>query len=164
MNKIENIIANPVYQDYLKRNSNAEIDRIFCCHDFDHVVETARLTYILILEEGTPFISREIAYAAALLHDIGRWTEYQSGDDHAEKSADLAREILIEAGFSNDETRLIERAIREHRNKDYNRKSRPILSAALARADSLSRKCFCCSSKKQCNKLEKQPNKDTLLY
>jgi len=164
MNKIEKIIANPAYKDFLQRNNNAEKERIFCCHNFDHVIETARLTYILILEEGNPFISREIAYAAGLLHDIGRWAEYQTGEDHAKKSAELSKELLIEAGFSSDETRLIQKAISEHRDKNYSLKNRPVLSAALARADSMSRKCFCCSSKEQCNKLEQQPNRDTLLY
>lgn len=164
MNKIENIIANPVYKDYLQRNNNAEKERVFCCHNFDHVADTARLTYILILEEGNPFISREIAYAAGLLHDIGRWAEYQTGKDHAAKSADLAKEILIEAGFSNDETRLIQKAISEHRDKNYSHKNRSVLSAALARADSMSRKCFCCSSRENCNKLEQQPNQNTLTY
>ena len=164
MCKIEKIINHPAYKDYLNRNCDAEDKRIFCSHNFDHMVETARLTYILILEEGNPFISREIAYAAGLLHDIGRWAEYQTGKDHAEKSADLAAEILSDIGFSNDETHLIEKAIREHRNKYYNHKNRSILSSALARADSLSRKCFCCNSKGQCNKLEQQPNRYTLLY
>jgi len=164
MDKIEKIIAHPAYNDYLNRNCDAERVRSFCCHNFDHVVDTARLTYILLLEEGNPFISREIAYATGLLHDIGRWAEYQTGKDHAEKSADLAKEILIEAGFSSEETRLIQKAISEHRDKNYSRKNRPILSAALARADSLTRKCFCCSSRDNCNKLEQQPNRNTLIY
>ncbi len=164
MYKIKKIIAHPAYNEHLKRNCDAESERIFCCHNFEHVVDTARLTYILILEEGNPFISREIAYAAGLLHDIGRWAEYQTGKDHAEKSADLAKEILIEADFSSDETRLIQKAISEHRDKNYSRKNRTILSAALARADSLARKCFCCSSRDNCNKLEQQPNRNTLIY
>ncbi len=164
MKKVESIIASPLYREHLMRNSDVEKERIFCCHDFDHLLETARLTYILIIEEGNPFISREIAYAAGLLHDIGRWTEYQEGTDHAHKSAELAKEILVEAGYSKDEISLIQQAIREHRNKDSALNNRSILSSILAKADSLSRKCFCCSSKEQCNKLEKQPNKDTLLY
>lgn len=164
MNIIEKIIANPVYKNYLERNSNAEKERIFCCHNFDHLADTARLTYIIVLEEGNPFISREIAYAAGLLHDIGRWDEYHSGKDHAEKSACLAKDILIEAGYSKDETHLIQKAISEHRNKNYNQKSRSALSAALARADSLSRKCFSCRSKEHCKKFEQQPNKNSLFY
>ncbi|MGM0652999.1 MAG: HD domain-containing protein [Bacillota bacterium] len=164
MEKIDKIIANHVYNDYVKRNSNAENERVFCCHRFDHLVDTARLTYILILEEGNPFISREIAYAAGLLHDIGRWTEYQTGTDHAKTSAELAEDILFEAGFSSAETQLIQKAISEHRNKNISGSNRSSLSAALARADSLTRKCFCCSSKKQCNKFEQQPNRNTLIY
>lgn len=164
MDKIKRVITNPQFNSYLLYNSNAEKKRMFCCHDFEHAVETARLTYILILEEGNPFISREIAYAAGLLHDVGRWAEYKTGTDHAIKSAELAEEILLEAGFSIDETSLIKEAICEHRNKSAGSHNRSILSSALIRADSLSRKCFSCSSKEQCNKFDLQPNNYTLLY
>ncbi len=66
MQQIKKIIASSAYREYLEKNKKAEENRIFCTHHFEHLLSTARLTYILILEEGTPFISREMVYAAGL--------------------------------------------------------------------------------------------------
>ncbi len=164
MNNIEQIIANPIYRECLEKNNGAEENRMFCNHHFEHLLATARLTYILILEEKAPFITREMAYAAGLLHDIGRWLEYQSGADHAKKSAELAETILSETGFSEAECSLIQKAIAQHRIKSDCREHRSPLSAALGRADSLSRTCFRCDVWEQCSKFEEQPNRETLLY
>ena len=164
MSKINNIISNHDYRDYLQKNAREEANRPFCSHHFEHLLDVARLTYILILEEGSPFISREISYAAGLLHDIGRWYEYQTEADHALYSADLAEPILIEAGFDRSEVDLILDAIRQHRRKDGCREHRSLLSSALERADGLSRLCFYCKSRTSCNKLERQPHRDGLTY
>lgn len=164
MNTIEQIIANPIFRDCLEKNYGAEENRLFCHHHFEHLLATARLTYILILEENTPFITREMAYAAGLLHDIGRWFEYQSGTDHAKKSAELAETILSETGFSEAECNLIQKAIAQHRIKNDCNEHRSPLSTALGRADSFSRTCFRCDVWEQCNKFEEQPNRETLLY
>ncbi len=164
MEQIRRIIANPAYRECLTKNEAAENDRIFCTHHFEHLLATARLTYILILEEGCPFISREMAYAAGLLHDIGRWCEYWDGTDHAKASAELAEPILLEAGFSENESRIIKQAIAQHRLKGDCCEHRSLLSAALSRADSLSRNCFSCKVREQCRKFGHQPNQETLLY
>jgi len=94
MKRINRIVANPEYKLYLQKNSSAEENRPFCTHQFGHLLSVARLTYMLLLEDGCPFISREMAYAAGLLHDIGRWHEYQTETDHAQYSAELAEAIL----------------------------------------------------------------------
>ncbi len=164
MNNIEQIVGNPIFRECLERNKDAEDNRIFCNHHFEHLLSTARLTYILILEENSPFITREMAYAAGLLHDIGRWFEYQSGADHAKKSSELAGTILSGTGFSETECSLIQKAIAQHRIKNNCHEHRSPLSTALAKADSLARTCFRCTVREQCNKLEEQPNRETLLY
>ncbi len=164
MEKIEKIINSVFFQDCLEKNIIAENERAFCGHHFEHLLTTARLTYILLLEKGIPFISREMAYAAGLLHDIGRWHEYRTGADHAARSAELAEAILLEAGFTGAERLLIQKAIAQHRLKEGNPEHRSPLSKALARADSLARTCFRCSSSGQCNKFEQQPHRETLLY
>lgn len=164
MEKINRILNNPDYKSFLDKNKAEEKERIFCLHHFDHLLSVARLTYILILEDGNPFISREIAYAAGLLHDIGRWQQYKDSTDHAHSSAKLAETILAGAGFSDDQKELIVKAIAQHRLKeDYNEHRSP-LGLALRRADSLSRLCFNCQASKQCKKYEQQPTKDFLQY
>lgn len=165
MEQVRRIMDNPEYGKYLKKNITAEENRFFCSHNFEHLLAVARLTYLLLLETGSPFISREMAYAAGLLHDIGRWVEHQTGEDHAIVSSQLAKNILIDAGFSKAEIVLIQKAIAQHRLKNTSAEEhRSPLSKALARADSMSRSCFCCKAKEQCNKYENQPNRDTICY
>lgn len=164
MSRIERILNNPSYLEYLRQNEIAEKKRIFCGHSFDHLLAVARLTYIFILEDGNPFITREIAYAAALLHDIGRWQEYSTGLNHAEASADLAGPILTAAGFDRGETDLIKKAIRQHRLSETAAIHRSPLSRALKKADRYSRLCFNCEARDQCNKIEEQPHRNNLIY
>lgn len=162
--RVRAILNSPTYQDHLDKNSIEEKERPFCRHHFEHLLDVARITYILILEEGNPFISREMSYAAGLLHDIGRWNEYREAIDHAQYSAELAEPILEDAGFSKAETGLIKKAIAEHRLKDEPSIHRSPLSLALSRADSYSRLCFSCEASRDCNKIDQQPTRDSLQY
>lgn len=164
MDRANRIITDPVFRGYLQKNDIAEEGRLFCSHHFDHLLSTARLTWIFLLEEGSPYISREIAYAAGLLHDIGRWREYLDGGDHADYSAKLAKPLLRNAGFSETESGLIIKAIKQHRDSDDPEIHRSPLSLALSRADKYSRLCFNCSSREACKKLNKQPHKHRLEY
>jgi hypothetical protein len=58
-----------------------EADRAFCKHGLNHLLDTARIAYILVLENGLN-ISKGMVYATALLHDIGRYDEYYHGIPH----------------------------------------------------------------------------------
>jgi len=164
MSRIERILNNPSFLEYLRRNEVAEKERFFCGHSFDHLLAVARLTYIFLLEDGNPFITREMAYAAALLHDIGRWQEYSSGVDHAAASADLAGPILAAADFDRGEAVIIIKAISQHRLDEAETVHRSPLSRALKKADRYSRLCFSCQARAQCNKVEEQPHKNSLHY
>ncbi len=62
-------------------------------------MDVARIAYILSVD-GAYAISKEIIYAAALLHDIGKWKQYEDGTPHEKASADLAEQILEASGFS----------------------------------------------------------------
>ncbi len=164
MERVGLIITHHSYLEYLYQNEAAEKERIFCGHNFDHLLTVARLTCLLLLEEGNSLISREMAYAAALLHDIGRWQEYSSCVDHAESSAVLAGPILADAGFSIEEAALIVKAIRQHRLDENADIHRSPLSRALNKADRYARLCFRCDACDRCNKREKMPHKHDLKY
>ncbi len=164
MERCNKIILNCDYQSYLQKTRDEEDIRPFCHHHFEHLLAVARLTYILLLEEGSPFISREIAYGAGLLHDIGRWLEYRDKQDHAEAGAKLAEPILKEAGYTVSERILIQKAIAQHRDNNDQGMHRSPLSKALSKADSLSRLCFLCDASENCNKFEQQPHKGRLCY
>jgi hypothetical protein len=95
---------------------------------------------------------KELVYAAGLLHDIGRWLEYETGEDHALVSGKLAVPILMESGFLDNEISLIVAAIREHRGTE---EKKSYLGMVIARADNLARGCVLCQTKDGCYKVEK---------
>lgn len=126
----------------------AEEGRRFCHHDMGHFLDVARLAMIFNLQEGLP-LQEEMIYAAALLHDIGRWRQYEDGTPHEKASALLAPEILAESGFTEEEAGQILTAILDHRNAAA-RQDRT-LSGILYRADKMSRSCFCCEAEAECD-------------
>lgn len=164
MDTINRIICQPVYQQHLRQNAESESERIFCNHHFEHLLAVARLTYIFMLETGNPYITREMAYAAGLLHDIGRWQEYRTGLDHAEASANLAGPILDAAGFSADQAFLVSKAIRQHRLSEDAPVHRSPLSRALRKADRYSRLCYQCAVRPECKQYRSQPHSGGLQY
>ena len=85
MSRIDRIIQNPQYVDTLKRLQVLETDRIFCRHDISHFMSVARLMWIEVLEQQLA-VDREVVYAAALLHDIGRVAQVEHGIPHEQAS------------------------------------------------------------------------------
>ena len=148
MDRVNLILSNSKYQEYIDKIKQAEEDRIFCLHNMSHFMDVARIAYNINLEEGLE-ISKELIYATALLHDIGRFMQYEEGTPHELASAELAPEILAETGFEEQEQEEILKAIREHRNKEIAKEKS--LAGIIYRADKLSRPCFACDAEKQCD-------------
>lgn len=158
MQRVQRILNNANFCAHLEKIAALETERRFCRHDLQHFVDTARISYILFLEAvsteaGTAVQEdmRPMIYAAGLLHDIGRWIEYEQGEDHALASARLAEEILSEVGFGLEEGQQICRAIQEHRGGSQ---VRSLLGQYLYRADKLARPCLSCDAKDACYKYE----------
>jgi len=152
MERVNRILADPEYQGFLRENARREEARVFCRHDLAHMLDVARLAYILLLEAGPPanaWPGRELVYAAGLLHDIGRWRQYDGDGDHAAAGAVLAGPILERAGFRPEEAAVIGRAIAEHRSAQG---QSGLLGAVLSRADDLSRACYRCGAREHCYK------------
>lgn len=163
MDRIDRIVQNERYKESLHKICLWEQDRRFCRHDMVHFLDVCRLAEIEWLttrlkeqkegferkEEEPGAVSRELLYAAGLLHDIGRWMEYEKGIRHEKASADLAEEILRECGFKTSETEKITEAILAHRNKDIREENS--LSGYLYRADKKSRACFACKVQAECS-------------
>ena len=148
MDRVDLILENPKYQEYIDKIKQAEEKRIFCLHNMNHFLDVARIAYIMNLEEDLQ-ISRELIYATALLHDIGRFLQYEDGTPHEKASALLAPDILAEAGFDEREQAKILRAIREHRNREVAEEKN--LASIIYRADKASRACFACEAESQCD-------------
>ncbi len=148
MSAIERIRLHPEYRKRLSRLSELEADREFCCHGMAHLLDVARVAYILNLERGLGF-SREIVYAAALLHDVGKGEQYETGAAHDVVGAEIARGILADTGdFSLEEQNAIVRAVREHRRPSLEASA---LGALLCEADKASRACYECPAREGCS-------------
>ena len=145
MNRLDKILKNEKFRAYLDKTADYEKDRIYCLHDIAHAFDTARIAYIKSLEGGVK-IDKEIIYAAALIHDIGRCAQYDDGTPHDEASVILGREILEECGFGADEIRQILTAVAEHRTD----KERSVLGRILFEADNKSRMCMLCDARPTC--------------
>lgn len=143
LTKTNAILSDPRYQDYLSKIADHEKNRRFCRHDLSHFIDVARITTILCLEAGLK-IDRDLIYTTALLHDIGRFREYEDGTPHELASAELAVAFLGE--YSAEEQETILDAIRSHRNPNA-----AGFTGLFYRADKLSRPCYNCPAEAECN-------------
>ena len=99
MNRINKIYNLPIYRRELVYIGEDEKDRIYCKHNIEHFLDVARIAYIINLEKKMNY-DKDIIYAVALLHDIGRHREYQEGVNHHQASADIAKDILRQTGYT----------------------------------------------------------------
>lgn len=145
----------------MKSIKKAEVDRIFCLHGIEHCLDVARISYIIALEEGLD-IKKDVIYATALLHDIGRCEEYQNNISHHEIGAKMAEDILVRADYTEDECREICQAIACHKD-DAAESDKYNLKSLLYKADKLSRNCFSCDAYQECYWQESKKN-HTITY
>ena len=148
MDKVNKIINDQEYRLYLEKNNKHEQKRIYCKHDLAHFLDVARIGYIINLENRLN-ISKNLIYSSALLHDIGKWKQYESQIPHHIASASLSQPILRRVGFEDEEIQLIQEAILCHRDPSV--ATNQDLKGLLYKADKLSRRCFDCKAKHQCN-------------
>lgn len=158
MERVNKILKDSRYREYVEKNRQAEAERPFCRHDMGHFLDVARIGMILNEKENYG-VSKELLYAAALLHDIGRWQQYESGIPHEQASVALAPEILAKCGFNKEESDSILEAVAAHRDACVREKRN--LQGLLYRADKLSRACFSCEAEKRCD--WKKDKKNLLL-
>lgn len=156
MKRIDEILANATFKEHLSRINEAEVDRIYCLHGMEHLLDVARISYIINIEENLGF-DKEVIYAMALLHDIGRNLEYKEGKSHHQVGGDIALEILRQVGFGESECHKICDAIRSHKELESGDTS--TLNYLLYKADKLSRNCFSCKAYESCYWEESKKNK-----
>lgn len=145
MDRINKILLNRKYKESLEKIKLLEKRRIFCKHSIEHFLDTARIAYIMCLEQNIT-INKEIIYAFGILHDIGKGMQYEMGIPHHEASANIAKELLNETGFNEEEIDCIISAILSHRKDDEQG-----LSSIFYKADKMSRLCFKCDAQEECN-------------
>ena len=151
MRRVNAVLAHPLYRKCYARLEELEKDRIFCRHQMPHLLDVARIAYIFNLEEGGS-LDRELIYTAAVLHDIGKYAQYEEGIPHEQSGGRIAAEILdslpADCAFSEAEKQAILTAVRGHRRL---RDDAEPLERFLYRADKASRTCFACPAEKACD-------------
>ncbi len=147
MNRVHKLMSDGEFKRYSDLNSKAEENRTFCRHSVEHSLDVARILYIIVLEEKIQ-IKKDIIYAAALLHDIGRYAQYEANLSHHQVGATIGRVLLENNGFSEDEINMICDAIMAHHTIEVD-DNNP-LKKLLYKADKLSRNCFACCEYDNC--------------
>ena len=156
MKRVDAILRHPLFEEKLRLLDELEAERAFCHHDLTHLLDVARLMWIDVLERRLA-IDRDVVYAAALLHDLGRAEQMQHGIPHEQASAALAESILPDAGFTAEETAAVVAAIRCHRGSAP-ADAREMLCEILYRADKVCRLCWRCDARAACNWPEERKN------
>ena len=135
----------PEYQDYLQRIEAHEKDRRLCRHNLAHFLDVARIATVIANEDGLS-LNRDLIYTTALLHDIGRFVQYENGTPHERASHDLAVGLLRHLDFSSEDQSVILEAILSHRTANTQG-----FNAVFYQADKKSRACYGCAAQEECN-------------
>lgn len=163
MDRVNAIVSHPVYKEYYERLEGLEQDRVFCRHQMPHLLDTARIAYILSLEQGVE-VEKELIYAAAVLHDIGKSLQYEKKIPHEIAGAEIAAEILDslpeDMRFSGEEKRRILTAVRGHRKL---REDAEPLERLLYESDKASRMCMACPAEPVCNWSKEKKNMEIVI-
>lgn len=153
MKRADAIGRNPVFRGHLGRIDAAEEDRAFCRHGLPHLLDVARIAWILNLERKCG-LRKDVVYAAALLHDIGRSEQYATGEDHDVAGVRIAGEVLDglpEAlRFDSLERASILAAVARHRTARDDEWEGEALIPLIEQADHLSRPCYACAAREAC--------------
>lgn len=157
MDRVNAILQHPEFRRCMEELLVWERDRVWCGHGWMHLLDTARLAWIFNLE-GELGLDRDVVYAAALLHDVGRSEQYESGIPHAQAGARIAEPILADCGFAVEERGEILYAIASHSKRELSRKT--VLADLLYRADKASRACFACPVEPACDWPSGKKNKE----
>lgn len=163
MKRVNAILIHPLYKLHYQKLEQTEQDRIFCCHQIPHLMDVARIAYILNLERQLG-LEKEVIYAAALLHDIGKSLQYKEEIPHEIAGRGIAAEILYslptEVAFSAEESKDILDAVRGHRKL---REDPNVLEQLLYESDKASRLCFACPAEAKCNWSKEKKNMEITI-
>ena len=154
MERFQKIVQHKKYKETYERLQELEKDRIFCGHDMEHFLSVARISYLMVLEKKLN-ISKDMIYATALLHDLGRAEQYERGISHEEAGAVLAKEILTDCGYKKEEQKIMVDTILKHRDIENHENS---FASIFYHADKISRDCIHCKAREECYWPESKKN------
>lgn len=155
MKYVERLIRSQTFLDIQKQLDKQEQTRRFCKHGLDHSLDVARIAQLMNLELGFLQEKEEI-YLSALLHDLGRVEEYESGIPHQSASFETAKKLLEEIQYPIHLWEPILQRVLEHRHLNISNEE-ITKDNFFWFADKRARNCFVCQQKDECNwKTEKK--------
>lgn len=184
MPRVDALVRSAAFRRALAAIEDAEHERPWCRHGLAHLLDVARIAWIDALEHGLP-LSKDVVYAAALLHDVGRAAQYACGEPHDAAGGRMAAEMLDELPaalrYAADERACIVAAVAGHRGEDADCSraagvgdasavSAPAAAASFApaaadalvavirTADKASRSCWACAARATCHWPEEAMN------
>lgn len=158
MKNRQQILNHDLYKKYLKEIHELEIGRVFCLHNMEHLVDVENIMYKLNMKYELGY-EKKLIYGAALLHDIGKSSQYKDGMEHTIIGAQIATDILRDCNYSKTEIEIISSAIKAHSGFTETIG----FSELLRKADKLSRKCYQCEAVSMCKWPKEMRNKRSYL-
>ncbi len=158
MERVQTLLEHPYYRSCLQEIEQLEQDRIYCRHGLPHLLDVARIAALLAADRKAAY-PRDVIYAAALLHDLGRLKQYTTGQPHAQAGIAMAKEILKDMAFTQQEQAEILDAVGGHQAGA----APDSLIQLLYEADEASRMCFACPAADTCYWPEERRNHTVLL-
>ena len=158
MERVQTLLEHPYYRSCLQEIEQLEQDRIYCRHGLPHLLDVARIAALLAADRKAAY-PRDVIYAAALLHDLGRLRQYTTGQSHAQAGIAMAKEILKDMAFTQHEQADILDAVGGHQAGA----APDSLTQLLYEADEASRMCFACPAADTCYWPEERRNHTVLL-
>lgn len=212
MKYVERLLGETDYLKRIEKLERLEADREFCRHGLPHFLDTARIAWIRVLEQRTEgyasggnqellrdsnnpkeayqgsasALEKEDIYLAALLHDLGRISQYEEGIPHHQAGGLVAEKLLGEIGYPKEKQERLVKAIEGHRgltsgqqkaawaednqdvaerkgSQDNKTLTGEPLGSLLRWADKKSRNCFFCKAQAECN-WEQGKRNETIEY
>lgn len=165
MKYTDRVVNHPMFAALMEKIKIAEADRIYCGHRLEHGMDVARLAWIYYLEdqlahpvqtEGMEEV-KDLFYCCALLHDIGRVAQYETGVHHSIAGVEIAEQIIADTGMPAEWERQILEVVSEHSDGVYCEGCRN-LSYFILKADHDCRLCFACEAKDSCKWSDEEMN------
>lgn len=163
--RFQKIMKHPLFEQSMNRIVQMEKERIYCKHGMEHCLDVARICTLLFVKNNQE-ADRDLIYGIALLHDLGRSQE----GDHSEASVKMAKTILPECGYEENETELICQVIESHSGRIPKATMEQLLQQKelelkeyFKMADQLSRNCFCCQASDTCKWAESERNQTIIV-
>ncbi len=178
MKYTDRVLKHPLFVEVMEKIKVLEASRIYCRHHLEHGIDVARMAWIYYLEDRMDGMAKvwtmrpqmnypewreekeemkDLIYTCALLHDLGRVAQYETGIHHSVAGIPLVKEILSDIQVPTEWEPQILDVVSEHSQGEYSEDCKN-LEYYIMKADHDCRLCFACQAKDTCKWSEEEMN------